>query len=532
MKSRTIRARVVTGFATVLTLIIVTAVFARVQLLEIEHESAEVQQQTLPALARLAVVQHNATENSAILYKHIYSLAAEDKKALEAQLTANAAKNSEALKAYGSHEISAEAKKLYDGVMAKQAAQRGLRQELLEQSRANTTLDGSAALWARLRAEYDPLLNSYFDDLEKLADLERDEADASAGTLLATTRRTSLGLLVAIALVALVTVITAVLIIRSTQRVLHRVADTIDDASALVSSASSQISTASQSLAEGANEQATALVETAATLQDVNARTEQNANSADQARGLAREARTVTEAGAAQMEEMVRAMHAIKSSSDSIADIIQTIDEIAFQTNILALNAAVEAARAGEAGASFSVVADEVRSLAQRAARAASETSEKIADTLSKSQHGVDISARVADQLHVIADKARAVDELVDAIAQASREQAESLGQIGSAVAQMEQVTQTNASTAEESAAAAAELDAQAASLREGVGALMALVDAKRTSEDDGGWPAHEADVDDEPEETPAPRPAVHRTQHHAPARRGPRPGSHAHMHH
>jgi methyl-accepting chemotaxis protein len=484
MKSRTIRARVVTGFATVLALIIATAFFARVQLVVIEHEAVEVKEQTLPALGRLATVQHHATENSAILYKHIYSLSADDKKALEAQLAANSAKNSEALKAYGAHEISAEAKKLLDAVMAKQAAQRSLRQELLSLSRENTTLEGSAALWARLRAEYDPLLVSYFDDLQKLASLERTEADASAATLLGTTIKTSLGLLFAIALVALVTVVTAVLIIRSTQRVLHRVADSIDDASALVSSASSQISTASQSLAEGASEQATALVETAATLQDVNLRTEQNASSAENARGLAREARTVTEAGAAQMQEMVQAMHAIKASSDSIADIISTIDEIAFQTNILALNAAVEAARAGEAGASFSVVADEVRNLAQRAARAASETSEKIADTLAKSRNGVEISARVAEQLGVIAEKARAVDELVDAIAQASREQAESLGQIGSAVSQMEQVTQTNASTAEESAAAAAELDAQAGALREGVGALMELVEARAPASD------------------------------------------------
>ena len=111
------------------------------------------------------------------------------------------------------------------------------------------------------------------------------------------------------------------------------------------------------------------------------------------------EARTAADKGAEDMQAMNAAMEAIKVSSDDIAKIIKTIDEIAFQTNILALNAAVEAARAGEAGMGFAVVADEVRNLAQRSAQAAKETAAKIEGAIGKTAQGVDISGKVAETL-------------------------------------------------------------------------------------------------------------------------------------
>jgi methyl-accepting chemotaxis protein len=172
-------------------------------------------------------------------------------------------------------------------------------------------------------------------------------------------------------------------------------------------------------------------------------------------------------------------MTAIKVSSDDIAKIIKTIDEIAFQTNILALNAAVEAARAGEAGMGFAVVADEVRNLAQRCAQAAKETAGKIEGAITKTGQGVEITTKVADALNEIVTKVRQVDELVTEVAGASREQTDGIAQINVAVGQMDKVTQSNAATAEESAAAAEELNSQAEVMKQSVAELLQLVGGK-----------------------------------------------------
>jgi methyl-accepting chemotaxis protein len=176
------------------------------------------------------------------------------------------------------------------------------------------------------------------------------------------------------------------------------------------------------------------------------------------------------------MTEMTDAMRGIKESSDGIAKIIRTIDEIAFQTNLLALNAAVEAARAGEAGMGFAVVADEVRNLARRAAQSAKETETKIADAVQKSTHGTQISEKVARSLEEIVSKARQVDDLSGDVASASKEQSQGISGINTAVAQMDKVTQSNAGNAEESASAAHELNAQAAKLKQSVVELHKLV--------------------------------------------------------
>ena len=156
-----------------------------------------------------------------------------------------------------------------------------------------------------------------------------------------------------------------------------------------LSAAAGQVSSASQSLAEGASEQAASLEETSSSLEEMSSMTKRNAENAQKANELAKQARAAADTGVGDMQAMNAAMDAIKASSDDIAKIIKTIDEIAFQTNILALNAAVEAARAGEAGMGFAVVADEVRNLAQRSAQAAKETAAKIEGAVSKTAQGV-----------------------------------------------------------------------------------------------------------------------------------------------
>jgi len=279
-----------------------------------------------------------------------------------------------------------------------------------------------------------------------------------------------------------VAVTVAYFIIRNSNRVLTAVAWTLDDGSNQVVAAASQVSSASQTLAEGSSEQASSLEETGASLEEMSSMTKRNSDNARRANELAKEARTSADKGVQDMQTMAASMDAIKSSSDDIAKIIKTIDEIAFQTNILALNAAVEAARAGEAGMGFAVVADEVRNLAQRCAQAAKETAGKIEGAIVKTGQGVDITSKVALALNEIVAKVRQVDDLVTEVAGASGEQTNGIAQINVAVGQMDKVTQSNAATAEESAAAAEELNAQAEVMKRSVAELLQIVGARETS--------------------------------------------------
>lgn len=271
-----------------------------------------------------------------------------------------------------------------------------------------------------------------------------------------------------------------------------------------------ELSHASRALAGNAEKQASSLEEASAALEQISSMVKRNGESAKSAASVARQAREVAEAGGQAVEtaavvtrrlsdssdELRNAMAGVKGASDEISKIIRNIDEIAFQTNILALNAAVEAARAGEAGLGFAVVADEVRNLAQRSATAAKETAVKIAAAISQTGVGLQVSERVNSDLsemqthfgnveknlNSIMDQARRVDEHVGQIAQASEEQTTGLQQVTQAVSSIDQMTQTNAAAAHQTATLVDSLSAQASLLERMVVNLMQLVGGDNAS--------------------------------------------------
>lgn len=266
------------------------------------------------------------------------------------------------------------------------------------------------------------------------------------------------------------------LITRSITKPIKAISDSLSAASEQGSSVSYQVSAASQELAEGANEQAASLQETSASLEQIAAMTKQNAESTKVASDLMHDSESSVHEVEQGIHEMSDAINKIKSSSDETVKINKTIDEIAFQTNILALNAAVEAARAGEAGAGFSVVADEVRALAQRAAEAAHATSTLLQESQNRAALGVSITNKLANAISKNAESSHQVASIVDKINESSSQQSSGIDQITTALSQISDITQRNASHAEENASVSEEMAGQAHMLADVVMQLKGII--------------------------------------------------------
>ncbi len=232
-----------------------------------------------------------------------------------------------------------------------------------------------------------------------------------------------------------------------------------------IAAGSAQVSGSSQALSQGATGQAGTLAQISSFMTQMTSQTTCTADNAAAVNRLSDEAKNAAESGNRQMQAMVSAMGEISEASTGISRIIKVIDEIAFQTNLLALNAAVEAARAGQYGKGFAVVAEEVRTLAARSAKAASETAELISGSVHKVETGTSIATTTAEALGDIVAGVTKVSDLVEEIAFASGEQAKGINQVNQGLSQVDQVTRQNTAEAEESAASAEQLSAQAQQL-------------------------------------------------------------------
>ena len=325
-------------------------------------------------------------------------------------------------------------------------------------------------------AEYEPIRARYEKCLREIVD-RADEAALSAGQeMVHRNRQSFINIVIALSVGLFFSALVLVIVTRRTGHQLDRLVDDLRNHADTASESGARLQAASLDLSESSAHVAASLEQTGASLQEVSGMTLQNAQHAETAKRITADTRTAADAGYASMLEMNQAMDAIQSASAGISKIIKSIDEIAFQTNILALNAAVEAARAGGAGMGFAVVADEVRNLAQRSANAAKDTAEGIEDTIRKSQHGVAVSAKVTGSLVGIVERIRNVDELISKIAAASREQSQGIEQLNGTVSQIDQATQSNATSASDGAASAERLSVQGKYLTEAVVELNRMV--------------------------------------------------------
>ncbi len=326
--------------------------------------------------------------------------------------------------------------------------------------------------------------NALKEDLGKL----RDELSANLRDVLHQAAASSARQRVVGLIVFAVTVVVALLAVNLTirrsiigpiRRVIHGVRGAADE----VLRASEQVSSSGRLVAQGASEQATYLQQTSASLDQVSSTTRQNAEQAARGDTLMRDTMRVVRQATESMQELIASMSQISQASQQISGVLKSIDEIAFHTNILALNAAVESARAGAAGAGFAVVADEVRALALRSGEAARNTSTLIAETVERVAVGQSLVVRTSEEFKKVAASVDEGADIVSQIAAASTEQSGSIETIHRAVSRMDQVTQSNAANAKESASTAATMNQRATTAQELVNELVCIVGLRQDEE-------------------------------------------------
>jgi methyl-accepting chemotaxis protein len=473
----TIGRRITLGFA---VSVLVTAVlggytFSRLYAIKAHVDSATTD--SIPGMKCIMELRGAERAASVALLEHILAENPDQIAKADENVKAMSVELASATEAYEKTISAPEDRELFDKVKGAIQELENVESRILPLSRANKNTEATALFVA----EGKPALARMDSAIDAEVSYNQKNEDSELGEVVSAVKSGQSGVIVGVIAAIVAAIAIAFFTIRAINVVLKQIAASLNSGSEQVASASSQVSSSSQSLAQGASEQAASLEETSSALEEMSSMTKKNAESAQQAAGLAGEAKNAADKGNSEMDRMGKAIAEIEKSATETAKIIKVIDEIAFQTNLLALNAAVEAARAGEAGKGFAVVAEEVRNLAMRSAEAAKNTAAMIEESVKNAKNGVHIASEVGKTLADITGSNEKVNALISEIAAASAEQAQGIGQVNTAVTQLDKVTQSNAAAAEESASASEELSSQAVELNGVVAKLMQLVTGVET---------------------------------------------------
>jgi methyl-accepting chemotaxis protein len=377
--------------------------------------------------------------------------------------------------------------KKYEGTNIRSDEKKQLLREV--QDGANEFITKSPAMFEyTLKGDLDSA-NKYIDTViapiaknklnppvEKLVNIQIADAETAYADSVRISSLAVMFIIVAILVGLALSLTLSIVITRGITKPVSKIVGNLSDSSSQIAISSTQLSGSSQEIANGAQEQAASIEETTSSMEELSSMVKQNLGNTREASLLSEKATEASQNGFDRMSEMLSAMTGISKSTEDIRNVIDVIDDIAFQTNMLALNAAVEAARAGEAGMGFAVVADEVKNLANRSSESAKETAAMIKETLKNVETGMSISKDLSEIFKEILNNSKKVMEMNREVETASGQQDEGIGQVNKALIQLDSVVQTNASSAEETASAAEELQGQVSNLNEIVNTLYAIV--------------------------------------------------------
>jgi methyl-accepting chemotaxis protein len=461
----------------------------------LQHEQ---QRKLVDAQAWAGLTQANAVRTLAGLQSSDDGLV----ELLKPEMTATSARITELQKSIESLAAASDEK----AVLAEVAAARKDYIAARDDARQRRTSGDAEGAKALLKDKVQPAVHKYVALQQKFVKLQEDQAEAMRNAVGAERMRTVWMVAIVMGLIVLGLAVSNVFLVRSIRGPLHALARAADrigrgdltveldtrrtdelgqvtrslaemrdalrgivsqvrESTGSIQLASAEVASGNMDLSQRTEEAASNLQQTAGAIQQLSGTVRQSADAASQANQLASSASAVAQRGGAVVSQVVATMDEINASSKKIADIIGTIDGIAFQTNILALNAAVEAARAGEQGRGFAVVAGEVRSLAQRSAEAAREIKSLIGNSVDRVETGARLVQEAGSTMGDIVASVQRVTDIIGEISAAATEQSTGIGQVNGAIGQLDQMTQQNAALVEQSAAAADSLKDQAVRL-------------------------------------------------------------------